>query len=84
MAGADGMPESLVTTGIDLTDREAREDDDALEGDPGAKLAQVSRLAMTETKRLFYEVADLGLEVALTRGRETNRRMRNFDKLGKS
>jgi enoyl-CoA hydratase len=47
------------------------------------KLAQVSRLAMTETKRLFYEVADLGLEVALTRGRETNRRMRNFDKLGK-
>jgi enoyl-CoA hydratase len=47
------------------------------------KLSLVSRLAMTETKRLFYEVADLGLEVALTRGRETNRRMRNFSKLGK-
>jgi enoyl-CoA hydratase/carnithine racemase len=46
------------------------------------KLAMVSRPAMTETKRLFYEVAELGLEVALTRGRETNRRMRNFEKLG--
>ena len=46
------------------------------------KLAAVSRPAMTETKRLFYEVAELGLEVALTRGRETNRRMRNFQKLG--
>jgi enoyl-CoA hydratase/carnithine racemase len=46
------------------------------------KLAGVSRQAMTETKRLFYEVAELGLEVALTRGRETNRRMRNFQKLG--
>jgi enoyl-CoA hydratase/carnithine racemase len=46
------------------------------------KLAAVSRPAMAETKRLFYEVADLGLEVALVRGRETNRRMRNFDKLG--
>jgi enoyl-CoA hydratase/carnithine racemase len=43
-----------------------------------AKLAAVSRPAMTETKRLFYEVAELGLEVALTRGRETNRRMRTF------
>ena len=51
MAGTDGMPESLVTTGIDLTDRQAREDDDALEGDPGAKLAQVSRLA-TEQRAL--------------------------------
>ena len=51
MAGTDGMPESLVTTGIDLTDREAREDDDALEGDPEAKLAQVSRLA-TEQRAL--------------------------------
>jgi enoyl-CoA hydratase/carnithine racemase len=44
------------------------------------KLAGVSRTAMTETKRLFYEVAELGLEVALTRGRETNRRMRTFKK----
>ena len=47
------------------------------------KLATISRPAMAETKRLFYEVAELGLEVALTRGRETNRRMRSFDKLGK-
>ena len=39
--------------------------------------------AMAETKRLFHEVAELGLEDALTRGRDTNRRMRNFDKLGK-
>jgi len=43
-------------------------------------LAAVSRPAMTETKRLFYEVAELGLEVALTRGRETNRRMRGSQK----
>jgi len=46
------------------------------------KLAAIDRPAMKETKRLFYEVAELGLEVALTRGRETNRRMRNFPKLG--
>jgi enoyl-CoA hydratase/carnithine racemase len=46
------------------------------------KLVSISRPAMKETKRLFYEVAELGLEVALTRGRETNRRMRNFEKLG--
>jgi enoyl-CoA hydratase len=44
------------------------------------KLAAVSRPAMAETKRLFHEVAELGLEVALTRGRETNRRMRTFSK----
>jgi enoyl-CoA hydratase/carnithine racemase len=44
------------------------------------KLASVSRRAMAETKRLFHEVAELGLEVALTRGRETNRRMRTFNK----
>jgi enoyl-CoA hydratase/carnithine racemase len=44
------------------------------------KLAAVSRPAMAETKRLFHEVAELGLEVALTRGRETNRRMRTFNK----
>src|SRR3954471_24899195 len=57
MAGTDGMPESLVTTGIDLTDRQAREDDDALEGDPGAKLAQVSRLAAEQ--RSLRRVATL-------------------------
>jgi enoyl-CoA hydratase/carnithine racemase len=47
------------------------------------KLAAVARPAMAETKRLFYEVAELGLAQALERGRDTNRRMRNFDKLKK-
>src|SRR5918996_4074604 len=53
MAGADGTPVSLVTTGIDLTDRAPRADDDerALEGDPAAKLAEISRLA-TEQRAL--------------------------------
>ena len=46
------------------------------------KLAAVSRPAMAETKRLFHEVADLALQPALERGRDTNRRMRNFQKLG--
>jgi enoyl-CoA hydratase/carnithine racemase len=46
------------------------------------KLAAVSRPAMAQTKRLFHEVADLALGPALERGRDTNRRMRNFDKLG--
>jgi enoyl-CoA hydratase/carnithine racemase len=46
------------------------------------KLAAVSRPAMAETKRLFHEVADLALRPALERGRDTNRRMRNFQKLG--
>jgi hypothetical protein len=35
---------------------------------------------MALTKRLFYEVADLGLEAALERGRDANKRMRRFDK----
>ena len=47
------------------------------------KLAAVHRPAMAETKRLFHQVADLPLEVALERARETNVRMRNFQKLGK-
>jgi PAS domain S-box-containing protein len=53
MAGPDGAPISLVTTGIDLTDRGPRREDDerALEGDPEAKLAEVSRLA-TEQRAL--------------------------------
>jgi PAS domain S-box-containing protein len=53
MAGPGGAPVSLVTTGIDLTDRAPRrdEDDRALEGDPQAKLAEVSRLA-TEQRAL--------------------------------
>ena len=54
MAGADGMPASLVTTGIDLTDRELHEDEEdrsSLGGDSAAKLAEVSRLA-TEQRAL--------------------------------
>ena len=47
------------------------------------KLAAVSSDAMRETKRLFHEVADLPLAAALERGRDTNRRMRNFEKLAK-
>jgi PAS domain S-box-containing protein len=53
MAAADGTPDSLVTTGIDLTDRGPRRDEDerALEGDPKAKLAEIGRLA-TEQRAL--------------------------------
>jgi enoyl-CoA hydratase/carnithine racemase len=47
------------------------------------KLAGVKRVAMAETKRLFHEVADLALAPALERGRDTNKRMRNFAQLGK-
>lgn len=46
------------------------------------KLAGTERPAMRETKRLFHEVADLALAPALERGRDTNKRMRNFAKLG--
>ena len=49
----------------------------------GEKLAAVSRPAMAQTKRLFHEVADLPLAAALERGRDTNQRMRNFEKLAK-
>ena len=45
-------------------------------------LAAVKPAAMEATKRLFHEVADLALAPALERGRDTNRRMRNFQKLG--
>ena len=48
----------------------------------GEKLAAVARPAMAETKRLFHEVADLSLTTALERGRDANKRMRNFAKLG--
>lgn len=44
------------------------------------KLAAVHRPAMAETKRLFHQVADLPLEAALERARETNVRMRGFRK----
>jgi enoyl-CoA hydratase/carnithine racemase len=47
------------------------------------KLAAVKRPAMAETKRLFHEVADLALAPALERGRDANKRMRNFAQLGK-
>ena len=46
----------------------------------GEKLAFVSRPAMAETKRLFYEVSDLPLAAALVRGRDANRRMRGSAK----
>ncbi|MBW8906762.1 MAG: enoyl-CoA hydratase/isomerase family protein [Betaproteobacteria bacterium] len=45
------------------------------------ELAAVARPAMAQTKRLFHEVADLPLERALERGRDANKRMRNFEKL---
>jgi PAS domain S-box-containing protein len=53
MSAGDGTLESIITTGIDLTDREAppAESEDALAGDPEAKLAEVGRLA-TEQREL--------------------------------
>ena len=53
MTGEDGQPDSLVTTGIDLTDRGSPRPDveGALAGDPQAKLAEVGRLA-TEQRAL--------------------------------
>ena len=53
MAGADGTPAALVTTGIDLTDRAPPSQDveGALAADPEAKLAEVGRLA-TEQRAL--------------------------------
>jgi PAS domain S-box-containing protein len=53
MLGPDGAPMSLVTTGIDLTDRSPLRDEEerALAGDPEAKLAEVGRLA-TEQRAL--------------------------------
>jgi PAS domain S-box-containing protein len=59
MAGGDGSPVSLVTTGIDLTDRAPRHDDDerALQGDPEAKLAEIGRLAAEQ--RALRRVATL-------------------------
>ena len=44
------------------------------------RLSQVDRKALTATKQLFHEVADLPLEEALKRGREANKRMRAFRK----
>ena len=47
------------------------------------RLAVMAPAARAETKRLFHEVADLPLAAALERGRDTNRRMRNFQRLVK-
>ena len=47
------------------------------------KLAAMAPAARAETKRLFHEAADLPLAAALERGRDTNRRMRNFQKLSR-
>ncbi|HJY76242.1 MAG TPA: enoyl-CoA hydratase/isomerase family protein [Burkholderiales bacterium] len=47
------------------------------------KLAAMAPAARAETKRLFHEVVDLPLAAALEQGRDTNRRMRNFQKLAK-
>jgi len=44
------------------------------------RLTALSRPAMAETKRLFHEVADLPLDQALEKGRDANRRMREFTK----
>ena len=53
MPGPGGEPAALVTTGIDLTDREnpSRDVEGALEADPGDKLAEIGRLA-TEQRAL--------------------------------
>ena len=47
------------------------------------KLAAVGRPAMAQTKKLFHEVVDLSLAEALEKGRDANKRMRNFEKLDK-
>lgn len=59
MAGDDGALAALVTTGIDLTDREPHREhtDQALRGDPAAKLVEVSRLASEQ--RALRRVATL-------------------------
>ena len=44
------------------------------------RLASVDAQALQATKGLFHEVAELALEEALKRGRETNQRMRGFRK----
>jgi enoyl-CoA hydratase/carnithine racemase len=48
--------------------------------DLAGRIAGVDPAAMTATKRLFHQVADLALEPALERGRDANKRMRGFRK----
>jgi PAS domain S-box-containing protein len=57
MPGPGGEPQYLVTTGIDLTERAKNHEDDALEGDPEAKLAEVGQLA--QEQRALRRVATL-------------------------
>jgi PAS domain S-box-containing protein len=57
MPGEDGAPLHLVTAGIDLTDRARQSEEDALEGDPRAKLAEVGQLA--QEQRALRRVATL-------------------------
>ena len=57
MPGADGEPLYLVTAGIDLTDHARNHEDDALEGDPEAKLAEIGQLA--QEQRALRRVATL-------------------------
>ena len=59
VAGDDGTPAYLVTSGIDLTDRARgpEEDERALEGDPEAKLAEIGQLA--QEQRSLRRVATL-------------------------
>jgi PAS domain S-box-containing protein len=58
MAGPGGAPRSLVTSGIDLTDRAPlAADERAMEGDPEAKLAEIGRLASEQ--RALRRVATL-------------------------
>ncbi len=81
----------LVSLGESLTSRQALEfglvnrvvpDPDVLSIalDLAVKLSNTKAEAMRATKQLFHEVADLPLEEALRRGRDTNKRMRAFRK----
>jgi enoyl-CoA hydratase len=62
-----------------VPDAKVRDEALALAG----QLAAVARPAMAHTKSLFHEVLDLPLGPALERGRDLNRRMRNFERLSK-
>jgi PAS domain S-box-containing protein len=55
--GDDEALSYLVSTGLDLSDRALRREERALEGDPGAKLAEVGRLA--QEQRALRRVATL-------------------------
>jgi PAS domain S-box-containing protein len=59
VAGEDGRPAYLVTSGIDLTDRtrDAGQEGSALGGDPEAKLAEIGQLA--QEQRALRRVATL-------------------------